>query len=80
MLGAGAHGVERLGPPLSALQEAVLAAVGAGLDSSDRIAAETDLTGAEIAIALADLEARGYLTCSLVGAWSRTGLAAPAPD
>jgi DNA processing protein len=74
MLGPGVRGAERTGPPIEAELREVLAAVERGEVTCDAVAEELDLTGAEAASALATLEALGYLTCSLVGAYSRTML------
>jgi DNA processing protein len=74
MLGPGARRLERTGPPLGPLPRAVLEALELGAETSDAIAAELSLSAAETAAALADLEAAGYLTCSLVGVYSRTTL------
>jgi DNA-binding IclR family transcriptional regulator len=48
-----------------------------GAQTCDAVAAELDLSGAEAAAALATLEALGYVSCSLVGTYARTLLAAP---
>ena len=77
MLGPGARSLERLGPPLEPLQVEVLDAVERGEGTSDAIAAALDLGGAEVAGALATLESRGYVTCSLVGVYLRTTLRVP---
>ncbi len=77
MLGPGAGSYERTGPPLPPPLERVLAAVDAGLAESDAIAADTGFDGGTVAASLADLEARGYLDCSMVGRWSRTGMRPP---
>lgn len=77
MLGPGVRRTERAGPAIEAELVAVLAAVERGAGTCDAVAAELDLTGAEAASALATLEALGYLTCSLVGVYSRTLLAVP---
>jgi DNA processing protein len=77
MLGAGARRLERSGPRLEPRPHAVLEALELGAETSDAIAAELGLSGAETAAALADLEAAGYLTCSLVGVYSRTTLKPP---
>jgi DNA processing protein len=74
MLGPGMRVVQRSGPDLDRRLLEVLAAVERGGDSCDAVAAELDLTGAEAASALATLEALGYLSCSLVGLYSRTML------
>jgi DNA processing protein len=77
MLGPGVRSAERSGPRLDPELLGVLAAVERGGQTCDAIAAELDLSGAEAASALATLEALGYLSCSLVGLYSRTLLAAP---
>lgn len=77
MLGPGMRVAARLGPRIEAELVAVLGAVERGEPTADAVAAELDLTGAEAASALATLEALGYLTCSLVGTYSRTLLAVP---
>jgi DNA processing protein len=51
--------------------------VEGGGETCDAIAAQLDLSGPEAASALATLEALGYLSCSLVGVYSRTLLATP---
>jgi DNA processing protein len=78
MLGPGAKRIERAGPSLEPRERAVLESLELGAETSDAIAAALDLGGAEIAAALADLEASGYLTCSMVGVYSRTTLKQPA--
>jgi DNA processing protein len=77
MLGPGVRQVERAGPRLEADLLDVLGAVEGGLDTADAVAAQLDLPAAEAASALATLEALGYLSCSLVGAYSRTMLPVP---
>lgn len=77
MLGPGARGVERVGPKLDERLRSVLAALEAGEETCDALAAALDLDGAEAAEALTTLEALGYARCSLVGTYSRTLLAAP---
>jgi DNA processing protein len=77
MLGPGARRVERTGPELDEKLCAVLAALEAGAETCDAIAAALDLDGAEAASALAALEALGYVRCSLVGVYSRTLLTPP---
>jgi DNA processing protein len=78
MLGPGVRVAERAGPSLEAELLDVLTAVERGEGTCDAVAAELDLSGAEAASALATLEALGYLTCSLVGTYSRTLLTPPA--
>jgi DNA processing protein len=77
MLGPGVRRSERLGPALDGQLAAVLAAIEAGADTCDAIAAHLDLSGAEAAASLATLEALGYLSCSLVGVYSRSMLKPP---
>ncbi len=77
MLGPGVRSAGRAGPRLEPQLLAVLSAVERGAQTCDAIAAELDLSGAEAATALATLEALGYLSCSLVGAYSRTLLTVP---
>lgn len=74
MLGPGARRIERSGPELDHAQQAVLEALELGFETCDAIATELALPGAEAAAALADLEALGYLNCSLVGVYTRTTL------
>ncbi len=77
MLGPGVRGAERAGPAVEVELLAVLTAVERGEATCDAVAVELDLTGAEAASALATLEALGYLSCSLVGTYSRTLQAVP---
>jgi len=77
MLGPGARRLERTGSPLGRRLHQVLEALELGAETSDAIAAELSLSGAETASALADLEAAGYVTCSLIGIYSRTSLTPP---
>jgi DNA processing protein len=77
MLGPGVRKAERVGPGLEPQLLGVLAEVERGVETCDAIAAELDLSGAEAAAALATLEALGYVSCSLVGLYSRTLLASP---
>jgi DNA processing protein len=77
MLGPGARRLDRVGPPLESPLAEVLDAVERGEETSDAIAAVLDLGGAEVAAALATLESRGYVTCSLVGVYLRTALRTP---
>jgi DNA processing protein len=77
MLGPGARRVERTGPPLGDRERAALEALELGAETSDAIAAALGLGGAETAAALADLEAGGYVACSLLGVYSRTTLKPP---
>jgi DNA processing protein len=77
MLGPGARRIERTGPPLEPRPLAVLESIELGAETSDAIAAAVGLSGAETAAALADLEASGYVTCSLLGTYARTTLKPP---
>jgi len=77
MLGAGAREVDRSGPRLSATQQVVLEALELGAETCDAVAASLRLDGGEAAAALADLESLGYISCSLVGVYSRTALKPP---
>jgi DNA processing protein len=78
MLGPGVRKAERLGADLDSRLRDVLGALERGAETSDAIAAALDLDGAEAAAALATLEALGYVSCSLVGVYSRTLLSLPA--
>lgn len=77
MLGPGVRKAERAGPDLEPHLLGVLEAVEQGEETCDAIAARLDLSGADAASALAMLEALGYVSCSLVGVYSRTLLRAP---
>ena len=78
MLGPGVgRTAPRCGPALSRLATEVLAAVEIGEDTCDAVAAALDLGGAEAAAALADLEAGGYVSCSLLGNYTRSLLQPP---
>jgi DNA processing protein len=78
MLGPGAQRIERAGPRLNPRQQAVLEALELGAETCDAVAADLGLGGAETAAILADLEAFGYVNCSLVGVYTRTTLRSPA--
>jgi DNA processing protein len=78
MLGPGVRKAERVGADLDSHLRHVLVEVERGAETSDAIAATLDLDGAAAAAALAMLEALGYISCSLVGVYSRTLLAPPA--
>jgi DNA processing protein len=78
MLGPGVRLIERTGPALDSDRRAVLEALELGAETCDAVAAELGLSGGEAAARLADLEALGYVTCSMVGVYSRTALPAPA--
>jgi len=77
MLGPSAGRIERTGPPLDSRPLAVLEAVELGAETSDAVAADLSISGAETAAALADLEAAGYVSCSLLGTYARTTLRPP---
>lgn len=72
MLGPGVRRAERTGPTLDPELLSVLAAVEGGEDTCDAVAAALDLSGGDAGSALATLEALGYVSCSLVGIYSRT--------
>lgn len=77
MLGPGVQTATPTGHDLEPGLRRVLAAVERGEETCDAVAAGLDLTGAEAASALATLEALGYVSCSMVGVYSRTLLVAP---
>jgi DNA processing protein len=77
MLGAGVRQIERSGPSLDPVQEAVLEVLELGADTCDAVAADLGLGGGEAAAALAALESLGYVNCSLVGVYTRTALQPP---
>jgi DNA processing protein len=77
MLGPGARRIERAGPSLAPLARTVLEAVECGAETCDAVAATLGLTGGEAAATLADLEAAGYASCSMLGVYTRTTLSAP---
>ncbi len=79
MLGPGVRTVEQLGLPLEPELLSVLAAVERGEDSCEAVAAELDASAAATTAALARLEAMGYVSCSMIGAYTRT-LLQPPPD
>jgi DNA processing protein len=72
MLGPGVRTAERAGPMVARELLGVLEAVERGEQTCDDVAAQLDFSGADAAAALATLEALGYVTCSLVGVYSRT--------
>jgi DNA processing protein len=77
MLGPGARRVVRVGPALEAAHQAVLEALEVGAETCDAVATDLGLSGGDAAAKLADLESRGYVTCSLVGVYTRTSLQPP---
>lgn len=77
MLGPGARRIERAGPRLAPSRRAVLEALEIGAETCDAVAAGLGISGGEASAALADLEALGYVNCSLVGVYSRTTLQPP---
>jgi DNA processing protein len=78
MLGPGTRRIERTGPPLDPRTLGVLESLELGAETCDAIAADLNLGGAEVAAALADLEAAGYVSCSMVGVYARMTLKPPA--
>jgi DNA processing protein len=77
MLGPGAKRIERTGAPLDPGLVAALSAVEMGESSCDGVAAALGISGPDTAAALARLELLGYVTCSAMGAYSRTLLPSP---
>lgn len=77
MLGPGVRRADRVGQGLERGLLRVLSAVEGGAATCDAVASSLDLSGPEAASALATLEALGYVTCSLVGVYSRTMLKPP---
>jgi len=77
MLGPGARRIERAGARIGRLQGAALEALELGAETADAVAVELGLAAAETAAALADLESLGYVSCSLVGVYTRTTLQPP---
>jgi DNA processing protein len=80
MLGPGVRRVRSSGPPLGGDAAAALAAIERGAGTCDAVAAELGTSGAAAATALADLEALGYVSCSLLGTYARTALQPPDED
>jgi DNA processing protein len=74
MLGPGVRRIERAGPRLDPAQQAVLEALELGAETCDGVASGLRLSGGEVAVTLADLESLGYVSCSLVGVYTRTSL------
>jgi DNA processing protein len=77
MLGPGVRRIERAGPRLDPAQQAVLEALELGAETCDVVATDLQLAGGEAAATLADLEALGYVSCSMVGVYTRTTLQPP---
>lgn len=72
MLGPGVRRIERAAPKLDRTQMAVLDALDRGAETCDAVAVDLELDGGEAAAALAGLESHGYVSCSLVGVYTRT--------
>jgi DNA processing protein len=77
MLGPGAKRIERTGPELAPLPRTVLETVEHGAETCDAVAAALGLNGGDAAAALAGLEAGGYVSCSMLGLYTRTTLMPP---
>ncbi len=77
MLGPGARQIENSGPPLDPKLLGLLEAVERGQDTCDAVALDLNLSGPDAASGLARLEMLGYVSCSLVGVYSRTLLQLP---
>lgn len=76
MLGPGHKQIEQPAQTLDPDLEAALVAVESGHSSCDAVATATGLTAPAAAAALARLELLGYLTCSALGQYCRTGIPA----
>jgi len=76
MLGPGARAIEPVGTGLDPGLAAVLAAVDAGERTCDGVAATLGRPAGEVGAALARLELLGYVSCSPLGEYARTLLAA----
>ena len=61
-------------PNLSPEAKAVLEAVADGFDTCEAVSVKLGLETAEVEAELARLEVAGYLACSLLGQYIRTGL------
>jgi Mn-dependent DtxR family transcriptional regulator len=72
-----ARRVERAGQSLGPELIEALEAVERGEGTCDAVATDLDVSGPEAAAALARLELLGYVSCSLVGVYSRTLLRPP---
>jgi DNA processing protein len=77
MLGPGVRRIERSGPRLEPAQLSVLESLELGAETCDAVATDLGLAGGEAAAALADLESLGYVSCSMVGVYTRTSLQPP---
>lgn len=80
MLGPGMRPLERQGKQLEPELLGILVAVERGETTCDAIASALALPVAQVTAALARLEAMGYLSCSLLGTYSRTLLEPPGAD
>lgn len=80
MLGPGVRTAGRQGVELGAELLGVLGAVERGAVTCDAIAADLEVEPAAATAALARLEAMGYVTCSMLGAYTRTLLQPAAQD
>lgn len=78
MLGPGVRTAGRSGEELEGELMGVLDAVERGASTCDAIAADLEVEPAAATAALARLEAMGYLSCSILGSYSRTLLQPPA--
>jgi DNA processing protein len=77
MLGPGVRRIERAGPALKPAQRSVLESLELGAETCDAVATDLGLAGGDVAAVLADLESLGYVSCSLVGVYTRTNLKPP---
>ena len=78
MLGPGVRTAGRPGDELEVELLGVLEAIERGAITCDAIAADLEVEPAAATAALARLEAMGYVTCSILGSYSRTLLQPPA--
>lgn len=74
VIGVGAPAPRPTGPNLSPEAKAVLEAVADGFDTCEAVSVKLGLETAEVEAELARLEVAGYLACSLLGQYIRTGL------
>ena len=78
--GVGMSVPEMFGPDPGPAGAPVLGAVERGYETVDRVAGQLGVDAGQTAGELARLEVLGYLSCSIAGTWSRTGLKAPYPS
>lgn len=74
VIGVGAASPRPAGPNLSPESKAVLEAVADGFGTCEEVSVKLGMGAGEVAAELARLEVAGYLVCSLLGQYIRTGL------